>query len=92
MLPKLELPLIWSIALLLSACSGLKKFPTDTLIEYDAVNKVCGQYRIVDFENFKFEYVKDILCPSTFGFSSKDIPAVLNWAEDTQAYAKQHCQ
>jgi hypothetical protein len=81
-----------SIAILLSCCAGLKKFPTDTLYEYDAVNKVCGQYKIVDFEHFKFEFVKDVACPSVFGFSAQDIPKVLNWAQDAQDYARQHCQ
>lgn len=77
--------------MLLSSCAGLKPFPTDKLIEYDAKFKVCGQYRITDPEHFKYVYVQDIPCPSFFGFTSQDIPKVENWAQDAQDYARQHC-
>ena len=76
----------------LIGCAGLKPFPTSTLIEYDNKHKVCGQYQIVDLEKFRFEYVKDIPCPAVFGFTAKDIPNVLNWAQDAEDYARQHCQ
>lgn len=69
----------------------MPKFPTDTLIEYDNKHKVCGQYKITDPEHFKYEYVKDIPCPAIFGFTSKDIPKVLDWGQDMQDYARQHC-
>lgn len=79
-------------SLLLSGCAGLKPFPADTLIEYDAKNKVCGEYRITDPENLKFKYVKDISCPSIFGFTSRDVPKVLNWATDAKEYVRSRCQ
>ncbi len=83
---------LYSIGLLLSCCAGVPKFPTEQLIEYDAKNKVCGQYRITDVEHFKFEHVKDIDCPSVFGFTAEDVPKVLNWAQDVQDYAHEHCK
>lgn len=79
------------ISLIVMGCAGLKPFPVRTLIEYDNKFKVCGMYEIVDLENLKYEYVKDIPCPSVFGFSSKDVPKVLDWAKDAQSYAKQKC-
>ncbi len=84
--------LICSIGLSVSCCAGLKKFPTDTLIEYDHKNKVCGKYKIVDAENFKFDYLGDIPCPDVFGFTSKDTPNVLNWLQDAKEYARNHCR
>lgn len=86
------MPLWLSSIGLLSACSGLRPFPTDTLIEYDARFKVCGQYKIVDPENFKFQYVKDIPCPSVFGFTSQDVPKVLDWAADAKKYVRDRCR
>lgn len=84
------LPLLSFLIVNLS-CAGLRPFPTDTLIEYDSKNKVCGQYKIVDPENFEFKYVKDIPCPDVFGFLSRDVPKVLDWEKDAKSYAKQHC-
>lgn len=81
-----------SLLLLLTSCAGLKPFPTSTLYEYDAQYKVCGQYQITDPANLKFAYVKDVPCPSIFGFNSSDIPKVLNWVQDAEAYAKANCQ
>lgn len=80
------------MAIGLSACAGAPVFPTDKLIEFDVENMACGQYRIVDLENFKFEYVMDIPCPSVFGFTIQDTPKVLNWMRDVKEYAKGRCQ
>jgi hypothetical protein len=46
----------------------------------------------VDMENFKFEYVADIQCPSVFGFTVQDTPLVLNYLEDMRDLAKQRCR
>lgn len=73
------------------SCAGLKKFPVDTIIEHDTIHKTCGLYRIVDYEQLKYKYEKEIECPDTFGFSSKDIPKVLDWGQDAVIYSKQHC-
>ncbi len=84
--------LLWTFSIGLSvSCAGLKPFPTKDVFEYDAKLKVCRQYVITDAEHFKFEYVKNIACISIFGFSSKDIPKVLDWGQDSQEYAKAHC-
>jgi hypothetical protein len=80
------------IALSVSACSSIPPFPTTKLIEYDSVTGVCGEYKIVDMENFKFEYVADIQCPSVFGFTVQDTPLVLNYLEDMRDLAKQRCR
>lgn len=85
-------PFLFLTVTLLSSCAGLKKFPTDTLIEYDSKLVVCRQYRVVDYENFKFEYVKNIVCPSVFGFTESDVPKVLNWMSDSEKYVKEHCK
>lgn len=77
------------------SCAGLKPFPTKTLLEFDPKEPICAEYRIVDEENLKYEWVKDIpfkQCPAIFGFSSRDIPKVLDWGQDAKTYAREHCQ
>lgn len=91
----LKLPLICLTAIVLSGCAlfpGAPEFPTTRVIEYDALFGACGEYKIVDFQNFKYEYVKEIPCESVFGFSAEDTPKVMDWLSDIQDYAKQHCQ
>ncbi len=87
------LPLGFLAASLLS-CAGLRPFPVDTLYEYDAKEPICGEYKIVDVENLKYAWVRDIPlkdCPSIFGFTPKQIPKVLSWARDAKDYARAHC-
>lgn len=91
MLHGLRLLVIFSTVLLLS-CAGLKKFPTDKLIFYDVKANLCTEYKIIDFEHFKVSPQGDVKCPAVFGFTSEDIPKVLNWMDDALAYSKQHCQ
>ncbi len=79
------------LLIFLTGCAGLKAFPTSKLVEYDGKKKVCREYRIIDPVNLKFEYVKNIACPSVFGFTSSDIPKVLDWAEDAQTFVKERC-
>lgn len=83
------------IAIAASACQGAPKFPVTTVWETDIENGVCGEYQVVDFENMKVRHVKDwplIRCDGVFGFSTRDIPKVLRWGEQTQNYAKDHCK
>ena len=80
------------IALSVLNCTSIRPFPTDTLIEYDNKFYVCGKYKITDPESFTFEFVEDVPCPSVFGFTSEDVPKVLDWAKDMQRYAKERCQ
>lgn len=74
-------------------CSGgLSKFPTETLIEYDPKTPTCAEYRITDFRNLKFEWVKDIpvaKCPAIFGFKASDIPKVNNWVRSAIRYGEE---
>lgn len=80
--------------LFLTACQGLKPFPTTKLLEYDNKNQVCGEYLITDPENFKFQHVKDYAlkdCPAIFGFSSSDVPNVIDWAKDAKTFVKERC-
>lgn len=82
------------MVLALSACSGLKPFPTQTLYEFDTKDHVCGVYKITNAETFQFAHVKDLplaQCPAIFGFSSGDIPKVLDWSRDAVQYAKTRC-
>lgn len=91
-LPGLKLLKIFLIGVMLSGCSGIKPFPADHIIEYDRKNKVCGSYKIVDPEHLKVQYEKDVPCPDVFGFSSKDIPKILDWAQDVQDYVRSNCK
>lgn len=97
MLRHMSLPLTALIALsgpliFLTGCPGPRVFPTTTIIEYDNKNKVCGQYKIVNFESMQVQYVQDIPCPSVFGFSDVDVPKVLDWLQDEEAYIKANCK
>jgi hypothetical protein len=74
------------------SCSTAPTFPTDKIIEYDSKNKVCGLYKIVNFESYQVEYVKDIPCPDVFGFDSHDVPNVMNWLRDMKKYAETRCK
>jgi len=79
------------IALSLSGCAGLKKFPTRDLYLNDEQG-FCVLYKLVDEENFKYEEVGEIPCRSVFGFKDEDIPKVMDWLEDAKAYGKKHCK
>lgn len=90
-----KLPWILSIATLLSGCAGLKKFPEDRLWEFDAKDRVCAEYKITDYEHFKYVWLRDVplnQCPSIFGFTTKAIPKVLDWAQDSVEYGRTHCR
>ncbi len=67
----------------------------DRLWEFDAKSNVCAEYKIVDFENFKYVWLRDVeraQCPSIFGFTAHDIPKVENWKADAIRYGKEHCK
>lgn len=86
--------LTFLIALAAVSCTGLKKFPTDRIYEFDPKTPICAEYKITDYENMKYEWVQDIpfkSCPPIFGFRDKEIPDVLNWAQDAQTYDREHC-
>ncbi len=87
----LRLLSILSIGLSVS-CSGLKPFPTTKFVGYDEKLKICREYRLIDQENIKFEFVQNIPCPSVFGFTSADTPKVLNWIADAKDYVRNHCK
>lgn len=77
------------------SCAGLKKFPEDHLWEFDPKNMACGEYKITDYEHFKYVWVQDVPiggCPAIFGFTSSAIPKVLDWAQDAIDYSKEHCK
>ncbi len=95
MIAKSALRLLWSFLIIAetAACVGMGKFPVETLIEYDRVNNVCGEYRIVDYVNFKYEFVRDLpVCPSIFGFPPSDVPYVLRWMRDAQEFILNDCE
>lgn len=76
----------------LSACAGMPKFPSKDLIEYDAKLFVCRHYRIVKFDPFQFDGGEIIKCPSVFGFTSTDVPKVLDYIDAATAYGKANCR
>lgn len=45
--------------ILSTGCACLKDYPDDHLYEVDLTHSVCGEYKVVDKKNLKFEYVKD---------------------------------
>jgi hypothetical protein len=47
--------------------------------------KACREYQITDYKRLQYKYVRSApveACAGTFGFRAKDIPDVLDWAED----------
>lgn len=90
-----NLPCVFLMAIALSGCSGLRKFPSDRLWEFDARENVCAEYRITDPEGFRFVHVRDVprdKCPSIFGFTTVEIPKVLDWGRDAVKYGKEKCK
>lgn len=87
---------IFLTATSLSACSGLRKFPTKYVYEVDLKDKVCGQYEITQVRpELAFRYVKDMsldACNGVYGFSTRDMPDVLDWLDDAGDYAEQKCK
>lgn len=56
---------------------------------------VCGEYKIQDPAKRKISHVQDhplSKCAGMFGFSSRDIPKILDWAEDVEKLANQRCR
>lgn len=87
--------LLFLIAVSLTSCSGLKKFPTKYIYEIDLDHKVCGKYEIVDPEQFSFKHVADLplnSCNGVFGFSTDSVGLVLDWSKDAIQKFNQKCQ
>ena len=73
------------LIVILSGCSKVPVFPSKYIWEVDIKSGVCGQYEIIDPKNFKSKHIKDwpiAKCDGVFGFSTSDIPKVLNWCSD----------
>lgn len=76
--------LILSIAII-SGCAKAPIFPAKYLWEVDVKNQACGQYELIDQKALKFKHIKDWpldKCEGVFGFSTSDIPKVLDWCAD----------
>ena len=83
------------LALALSACNNLPKFPTDRIWETDTEYGVCGEYRIVDATKMQVAHVKDwplSKCNGNFGFATKDAGRVLQWSRRAQEYVEKNCK
>lgn len=83
------------MALLLSGCAGLPQFPTKYIYEFDPKTPVCAQYEITNYETLTYKWVMDIpfaQCPALFGFTSTDVPKVLDWGRNAISYSKAHCK
>lgn len=78
----------------LASCSKLEKFPSDFIYEADVKFQVCGKWKIVDHERLLVEHVEDLplsVCDGMFGFSSADMPKVLNWSRAAIDKIKNNC-
>lgn len=82
------------MAIVLSGCQSINKFPAKYIYEVNIKDQTCGQYVITDYESIRYAWDKDLpweSCPITFGLSYTDAPEVLVWARDLQRYAKESC-
>lgn len=78
----------------LLACNSVPKFPAKYVWEIDSTNHACGQYEIIDAENFKVRHVQDWpleKCNGVFGFGAKDISPVLQWCKEVAGLARSKC-
>lgn len=82
--------------LVLSGCAGLRKFPAKYVYENDLKGGVCGQFEITATRpKLQFKHVKDLpasYCGGVFGFSTGDMPKVLDWSDEAQNYAEKKCK
>lgn len=84
-----------TISLFLLACSGAPKPPDVKPHDIDLVHKVCGEFKIVNYEQLKFEWVADHpieKCDGYFAFSAEDMVKIKNYIKDMKRYAEQVCQ
>jgi hypothetical protein len=84
-----------AIVLFLSGCENSPKFPAKFIYEVDLDNKVCGQYEVIDPVKMKVQHYRDLdisYCNGVFGFSSHEIPKVLDWGDDVRDWAKNKCK
>lgn len=84
-----------ALVLLSVGCAGAPKFPTDRIWEYDHSAKVCGEYKIVDPKKRQVRWIKDhpaSKCQGMFGFSSSDIPDVLEWVDQMEEHVEKNCK
>lgn len=83
------------VTVVLSSCAGLKKFPAKYVYEVDLGNKVCGQYEITAYRpKLQFKHANDLSlnsCNGVFGFSTSDMPKVLDWADAAADAAEKKC-
>jgi hypothetical protein len=94
-LNKLKPLKICLIAISVSACGKAPPFPTNRIFETNTTYKVCGEYKVVDLENMKYEHVTDHpleKCNGNFGFQTSDVPKVTRWVPKMQKYVKDHCE
>lgn len=95
MLTESKLLRICLIAFVVSSCDSAPKFPTDRIFEVDLNAGVCGEYKIIDFKNLKVRHLKDhplSKCGGVFGFSTRDIPKVLDWGVDVREWGERRCK
>lgn len=96
MLIRLGLALILLIG---TACNEAPKFPNVQVFETaknpETSAYLCGEYKIVNPQEFKVEPVIDhplSMCEGVFGFKLKDFPTVIEWAKATEKYYKDKLQ
>lgn len=83
------------MAMTLASCASVPKFPADYVYEVDLDNKICGRYKISNFERLNIVHDADLPlsdCNGVFGFSAKKISPVLNWGRDRIQEGKIRCQ
>lgn len=77
----------------LSSCA-IAPFPNEKLYVVDLVNGVCAEYEIVNVEEIKFRWVRDLAlnrqgpCDRMAGFSRDGFKNVQNWIRDVIAKEK----
>ena len=77
----LKLLLSLLLMLFLFGCES-DPFPIVNVYMIDQQKKTCDQYKLVDVENIKFKYDKELpfeSCPLAFGFSKEDTGKLMSW-------------
>ena len=87
--------LLISSIVVLTSCNESPKFPGKYIYEVDLKSGICGKYEIVNTKEMKVSHVGDFdlkTCHGVFGFSSKDMPKIMDWSADIQKYVDQRCK
>lgn len=58
-------------------------------------NAYCAEYEVISTDPYKIKFLANWpieMCDKVGGFKPEDVQSILNWKEDVQEWASQHCK